>query len=77
MDMMKLIVTFCYFVNTLKNVKIKIYRTIILCVVWYGCEIWSLTMREECKLRVFKNWVLRRIFGPKTDKVTRDTDKTT
>jgi hypothetical protein len=53
-----------------KNVKIKIYRTIILPVVLFGCESWSLTLREECRLRVFKNKVLRRIFGPKRDKVT-------
>jgi len=38
-----------------KNRKIKIYRTIILCVVTYGCETWSLTLREECRLRVFEN----------------------
>ena len=53
-----------------KNLKIKIYRTIILSVVLYGCETWSLTLREECRLRVFENRVLRRIFGPKRDKVT-------
>jgi hypothetical protein len=53
-----------------KNLKIKIYRTIILPVVLYGCETWSLTLREERKLRVFKNVVLRRIFGPRRDKVT-------
>ena len=43
-----------------KNLKIKIYRTIILPVVFYGCETWSLTSREERKLRVFENMVLRR-----------------
>jgi len=53
-----------------KNFKIKIYRTIILPVALYGCENWSLTMREECRLRVFDNTVLRRIFGPKRDKAT-------
>jgi hypothetical protein len=53
-----------------KNVKSKIYRTIILPVVLYGCESWSLTLREECRLRVFDNKVLRRIFGPKRDEVT-------
>jgi hypothetical protein len=53
-----------------KNVKIKIYRTIILPVVLYGCESWSLTLREECRLRVFENRVLRRIVGPKRDEVT-------
>jgi hypothetical protein len=53
-----------------KNTKIKIYRTIILPVVLYGCETWSLTLREEHRLRVFENRVLRRIFGPKRDVVT-------
>jgi hypothetical protein len=53
-----------------KNVKIKIYRTVILPVVLYGCESWSLTLREEWRLRVFENKVLRRIFGPKRDEVT-------
>jgi hypothetical protein len=43
---------------------IKMYRTIILFVVLYGCEIWSLTLREEHRLRVFENRVLRRIFEP-------------
>jgi len=52
-----------------KNLKIKIYRTLILPVVLYGCETWSLTLREERRLRVFENRVLR-IFGPKRDKVT-------
>ena len=47
-----------------KNIKIKIY-TIILPVVLYRSETWSLTLREECRLRVFENGVLRRIFGPK------------
>jgi len=50
-----------------KNLKIKINRTIIFPVVLYGCETWSLTLREECRLRVFQNRVLRRIFGPKRD----------
>jgi hypothetical protein len=50
-----------------KSVKIKIYRTIILPVVSYGCETWTLTLREEGRLRVFKNRVLRRVFGPKRD----------
>jgi hypothetical protein len=53
-----------------KNLKIKIYRTIMLPVVLYGREIWSLTLREVCRLRVFENKVLRRIFGPKRDEVT-------
>ena len=49
---------------------VKICRTIILPVVLYGCETWSLTLREERKLRVFENMVLRRIFGPRRDDVT-------
>ena len=53
-----------------KNLKIKIYRTIILPVVVYGCETWSLTLREERKLKVFENMVLMRIFGPRRDEVT-------
>jgi len=53
-----------------KNINIKIYRTIILPVVLYGCETWSLTLREEHRLRVFENRMLRRIFGPKRDEVT-------
>jgi len=52
-----------------KNLKIKIYRSIILPVVLYGCESWSLTLREERKLRVFENRVLRRIFGLRRDEV--------
>ena len=53
-----------------KNLKIKIYRTIILPVVLYGCETWSLTLREETKLRVFDNMVLMSILGPRKDEVT-------
>jgi hypothetical protein len=49
-----------------KNLRIKIYRTIILPVVLYGCETWSFALREEHKLRVFENKVLRKIFGPKS-----------
>jgi hypothetical protein len=59
-----------------KNIKIKMYRIIILPVAWYGCETWSLTLREERRLRVFENRVLRKIFGPKRDKVT-GVEKTT
>jgi hypothetical protein len=55
-----------------KNLKIKIYRIVILPVGLYGCETWSLTLREEGKLRVFENKVLRRIFGPRRDEVTGD-----
>jgi len=53
-----------------KNLKIKIYRNIILPVVLYGCETWSLTLGEERKLRVFENMVLRRILGPRKEEVT-------
>ena len=53
-----------------KNLKIKIYRTVILPVVLYGCETWSLILGEKRKLRVFENMVLRRIFGPRKDEVT-------
>jgi hypothetical protein len=61
--------------SNLKNVyligvKIKIYKTIILPVVLYGCEIWYVTLREEHRLSVFENRLLRRIFGPKRDEVT-------
>ena len=50
-------------------IKIKIYRTIILPVVLYECKTWSLTLREELKLRVLENRVLRRIFGPKMEEL--------
>ena len=53
-----------------KNLKIKIYRIIILPVVLYGYETWSLTLSEERKLRVFENMVLKRIFRPRRDEVT-------
>ena len=53
-----------------KSLKIKIYRTIILLVVLYGFETWSLTLREERKLGVFENMALRRIFGSRRDEVT-------
>jgi hypothetical protein len=53
-----------------RNVKVKMCKTIILPVVLYGCETWSVTLREEHRLRVFENRVLRRIFGPKRDEVT-------
>jgi hypothetical protein len=54
------------------NLKIKIHRTIILPIVLYGCEIWSLTLREERRLRVSVKRSLRRIFEPKRDKVIRE-----
>jgi len=53
-----------------KNLKIKIYRTIILPAVFYGCETWSLTLRDEHRLRAFVYKVMRRVFGPKRDKLT-------
>jgi len=55
-----------------KNLKIKIYRTIILPVVLYGCETWLLTLREERRLKVYENMVLRRIFGPTRDEVMEE-----
>jgi hypothetical protein len=58
-----------------RNVKVKIYKTIILPVVLYGCETWSLTLREEHRLRVYENRVLRGIFGPKRDEVTGECRK--
>jgi len=77
------LLTRCFFPNSLtflqvycaagllsKNLKIKMYRTIILPVVLYGCETWSLTLREERRLRMFENRVLRRVFGPKREEVT-------
>jgi len=53
-----------------KIIKINIYRTIILSFVLYGCETWSVTFREEHRLRVFENRVLKNIFGPKRNDVT-------
>jgi hypothetical protein len=53
-----------------KNIKIRIYKSIILLVVLYGCETWSLTLKKGHKLRVFENRVLRKIIGPKRDEVT-------
>ena len=53
-----------------KNIKITLYRIKIFPVVLYGCETWSLTLRDGPRLRVFENRVLRRIFGPKRDEVT-------
>jgi hypothetical protein len=59
--------TCCY---SVQHIEIKIHRTIILSVVLYGCETWSLTLREEHRLRVFENRVVRKIFGPKREEVT-------
>jgi hypothetical protein len=60
-----------------KNLKFRIYRTIILPVVLYGCETWSLTLKEERSLRVFENRVLRRIFGPKRERGNGGMEKIT
>jgi hypothetical protein len=62
--------TFCLLICCPKNVKIKIHKSIIFPAVPYGCKTWSLTLREEHRLRTFENRVLRRILGPKRDKVT-------
>jgi hypothetical protein len=56
----------------LENIKIKIYINITLPVVLYGCETWSLTLRDKHRLRVFQNRVLRRLFGTKRDEVTEE-----
>jgi hypothetical protein len=53
-----------------KNIKVRICKTIILPVVLYGCETWSLILKEKHRLRVFENRVLRKIFGPKREEVT-------
>jgi len=59
-----------------KNKKIKIYRTVTFPVVLCGCETWSLTLREESKLRILENRVLRRTFGPKRNEVKKGVEKT-
>ena len=58
-----------------KNINIKIYRTVILPFVMYGCETWSLRWREGRRRRVFENRVLRRMFEPKRDEITREWGK--
>jgi hypothetical protein len=58
-----------------RNVKVKIYKTIILPVVLYGCETWSLTLKEEHRPRVFESRALRRIFGTKRNEVTGEWNK--
>jgi hypothetical protein len=58
-----------------KNLKIKTKRTIILPVVLYGCESWYLILREECRMTVFENRALRRIFGPKRGEITGERTK--
>ena len=54
----------------ISNLKMKIHRTMILPVVLYGCETWLLTLREEHRLKVFENRLMRKVFGPKRDEVT-------
>jgi hypothetical protein len=63
---------FFVFQFDIQKYKFKIYKIIILHVVLYGCETWSLTLREEHRLRVFEDRVLKKIFGPKRDEVTED-----
>jgi hypothetical protein len=60
----------CVFTSVAKDKKMRIHKTIILPVVLYGCKTWSLTLREEHRLRMLDNKVLRRVFGPKRDEVT-------
>jgi hypothetical protein len=72
------IINFCRRTTLLSiNIKIRIHKTIISPVVLYGWETWSLTLREEHRMRVFENRVLRRIFGPKRYEVTGDWRKPT
>jgi len=59
-----------------KNIKLKIHRTVILPIVLYGCETWLLTLKEEHRISVFVNRVLRRTFGPKREKVTGEVENT-
>jgi hypothetical protein len=56
--------------NFIQTVKIRIYKAIFFAFVLYGCETWSLTLREEYRLRLFENRVLSKFFGPKRDEVT-------
>jgi len=62
----------CYYIPLIYVYVIKVHRTIILPVIFYGCETCSLILREEHRLRVFENRVLRRIFGPEWDKLKRE-----
>jgi hypothetical protein len=67
------ILKFHYFLKiiTPEDIKIKIYRIIFLPVVWYGCDTRSFNLREESRLRVLEKSLLRRVFGPKRDEITR------
>ena len=60
-----------------KKFTVKTHKTIILPVVLYGCKTWSLTLREEHRLRMFENIVFRKIFGAKKDEITRRMEKVT
>ena len=62
----------CYYIPRIYVYVIKIHRTIILSFVFYGCETCSLILREEHRLRVFENRVLRTIFGPEWDKLKKE-----
>jgi hypothetical protein len=70
------VLNFWFYSLLSKNIKITIYRTIIFPVVLYGCETWSLILREEHRIRMFENGVLR-IFGPKREEETAEWRKTT
>ena len=59
-----------------KNIKVKKERAVILPLVWYGYETWSFILREKCRLRLFENRVLMKIFGPKRDEVTKGVEET-
>ena len=61
---------FCFLRSSSKKINIKVYRTLILPFVLYGCETWLLTLREERRLKVFEKRVFRKIFGPKRDEVS-------
>jgi hypothetical protein len=63
------------FVKSYRIIKIKLYRTVILLVLLYGCETWSLTLREEHRLRVSENRMLRELFGTKKNEVTGERRK--
>jgi hypothetical protein len=67
---------FCNPLSCLKILKIKIHKTIILLFVLCGCETWSLTPGEECRLRMFQSRVIRRIFGPKREEVAGGLENT-
>jgi hypothetical protein len=67
--------TFAFQFAFQKNIKIRIYKTVIFPLVLYGCETWSLNLRKKHRLRMFENGVLKKIFWPKSDEVTREWGK--